>query len=80
MNLTPHERRVIDEHQDLTEKLNKLRAFFDTPTFSLFTEAEQMRMRAQAVFMDGYQNMLRERISAFTTAQATRQGEDESPT
>lgn len=80
MDFTPHEQRVIDEHRDLTEKLNKLRAFFDTPTFSLFTEAEQMRMRAQAVFMDGYQNMLRERISAFKAANAVRPGEDASPT
>jgi hypothetical protein len=80
MDFTPHEQRVIDEHRDLTEKLNKLRAFFDTPTFRLFTEAEQMRMRAQAGFMDGYQNMLRERISAFMAVNAARRREDASPT
>jgi hypothetical protein len=29
-----------------------------------------MRLRAQAGFMDGYQDMLRERISAFMRAHA----------
>ena len=71
MNFAPHEQRVIDEHRDLTEKINKLRAFFDTPIFSGLSEAEQMRLRAQAGFMDGYQGMLRERISAFMATNTT---------
>ena len=71
MIFAPHEQRVIDEHRDLTEKLNKLRAFFDTPIFRGLSEAEQMRLRAQAGFMDGYQGMLRERISAFMATNTT---------
>jgi hypothetical protein len=71
MIFAPHEQRVIDEHRDLTEKLNKLRGFFDTPIFRGLAEAEQMRLRAQAGFMDGYQDMLRERISAFMAANTT---------
>jgi len=71
MIFAPHEQRVIDEHRDLTEKLNKLRTFFDTPIFRGLAEAEQMRLRAQASFMDGYQDMLRERISAFMAANTT---------
>ena len=74
MNFAPHEQRVIDEHRDLTEKLNKLREFFDTPVFRVLTEAEQMRLRAQSGFMDGYQDMLRERISAFMRAHAEADG------
>jgi hypothetical protein len=70
MNFAPHEQSVIDEHRELTEKLNRLRIFFDTPIFRGLDEAEQMRLRAQAGFMDGYQDMLRERISAFMRARA----------
>ncbi len=54
MNFAPHEQRVIDEHRELTEKLNRLRIFFDTSIFRGLDEAEQMRLRAQAGFMDGY--------------------------
>lgn len=68
MDFAPHEQRVIDEHRELTEKLNKLRTFFDKPIFRGLAEAEQMRLRAQAGFMDGYQDMLRERIIAFMRA------------
>lgn len=74
MNFAPHEQRVIDEHRDLTEKLNKLRAFFDTPVFNGLSEAEQMRLRAQAGFMEGYQDMLEERIDAFMRAHADADG------
>ncbi len=70
MNFAPHEQRVIDEHQDLTKKLNNLRTFFDTPIFRGLAEAEQMRLRAQSDFMYGYQNMLSERICSFMRAHA----------
>ena len=71
MIFAPHEQRVIDEHSDLTEKLNKLRTFFNTPIFRSLAEAEQMRLRAQAGFMAGYQDMLRERISVFMLTNTT---------
>lgn len=74
MNFAPHEQRVIDEHRDLTEKLNKLRAFFDTPTFRGCSEAERTRLRVQASFMGGYQDILQERISAFMAAHANAEG------
>ena len=63
----PHQQRVVDEHRDLTEKLNKLRAFFSTPIFSALSEAEKSRLRQQARFMDGYAAVLDERIVAFLT-------------
>ena len=63
--LQPHQQRVVDEHRDLAEKLNKLRAFFDTPIFLGLAEAEQSRLRNQARFMDGYAAILEERIVAF---------------
>lgn len=70
MEFAPHEQRVIDEHRDLTEKLNKLRAFFDLPIFRGLADAEQVRLRAQAGFMAGYQDMLHQRINAFMRAHA----------
>lgn len=63
--LQPHQQRVIEEHRDLTEKLNNLRAFFGTPIFFGLAEAEQSRLRNQARFMDGYLAVLEERIVAF---------------
>ena len=74
MNFAPHEQRVVDEHHDLTEKLNKLQAFFALPMFLGLAEAERMRLRAQAMFMEGYQAILRERIDAFMRAHAEADG------
>jgi hypothetical protein len=67
MELTPHQKRLIDESKELNERLNKLTDFLDTPKFRGLPEAEQMRMRAQAGFMKGYKDMLFERILAFMT-------------
>jgi hypothetical protein len=68
MDFAPHEQRVIDEHRELTVRLNKLRSFFGTQKFAALDGAEQARMRAQAVFMHGYQDMLEERIEARIAA------------
>ncbi len=65
MNFEPHEQRVISEHADLTEKLNKLLDFFKTPLFASLPEAERSRLRMQSKFMDGYADVLHERIAAF---------------
>ncbi len=68
MEFAPHQQRVVDEHRELTLKLNKLHGFFSTPMFAALCNAEQARMRAQAVFMRGYQDMLEERIEAMIAA------------
>ena len=68
MEFEPHQQRVVDEHRELTLRLNKLRGFFSTPIFAALDNAEQARMRAQAVFMRGYQDMLEERIEAMIAA------------
>lgn len=67
MTYQPHQQRVIDEHKDLTEKLNKLLGFFKTPMFASLPEAERARLRMQAKFMDGYADVLAQRIEAFIT-------------
>lgn len=64
-DLLPHQQRVLTEKADLDERLAKLLAFVQTPTFSSLSEAEQSRLRNQARFMDGYSAVLGERIAAF---------------
>lgn len=63
--LQPHQQRVVDEHKELTEKLNKLLTFFQSPIFNGLPEAERSRLRNQARFMEGYAAVLLERIEAF---------------
>jgi hypothetical protein len=65
MQLQPHQERVVAEHAELTERIGKLLAFFQTDLFTTLSEAEQSRLRNQARFMDGYAAVLKERIAAF---------------
>lgn len=67
MSLQPHQQRVVDEKNELSERLAKLLAFFQGPTFQTLNEAERSRLRNQARFMDGYAAVLEERIAAFRT-------------
>lgn len=66
--MQPFQQRVIDEQQQLSDMLTKLREFFETATFDGLPEAEQMRLIAQADFMEGYETMLLARIEAFSPA------------
>jgi hypothetical protein len=63
--MAPHQQRVIDEHQELTDKLDKLNSFFSNPVFQGLDAAEQDRMRRQASAMQEYADVLVERINAF---------------
>lgn len=63
--MEPHQQRVLQEKQDLDEKLTKLLAFFQSEAFVGLSEAERSRLRNQARFMDGYAAVLEERIAAF---------------
>lgn len=63
--MAPHQQRVVTEKDELSEKLAKLLAFFQTDTFAGLSEAERSRLRNQARFMDGYAAVLEERIAAF---------------
>lgn len=60
-----YQERVVIEKEELQDKLVKLLAFFQTPTFSGLSETERSRLRNQARFMDGYAAVLEERIAAF---------------
>ena len=70
MEYQPYQQRVIEEHRELTERINRLSEFFQTKTFHDLDEAERVRMKAQREFMDGYAFMLQLRISAFNQKDA----------
>lgn len=63
--LQPHQQRVKDEMQEISNRLSKLYAFFQGPVFPTLSEAERSRLRNQARFMDGYLAVLEERVAAF---------------
>ncbi|MGY6275906.1 crAss001_48 related protein [Methylomonas sp. MgM2] len=65
MELQPHQQRVVTEKDELDEKLNKLRAFFDTDIYANLDEAERSRLSRQSRYMEYYSDVLGERISAF---------------
>jgi hypothetical protein len=64
-SLEPHQQRMIDEHSELSQRLSDLRRFFDNPYFKDLPEAERVRMKAQELFMTGYENILSQRIAAI---------------
>ena len=63
--LLPHQQRVVTEKADLDERLGRLLAFFQTPSFEFMAEPERSRLRIQARFMEAYSAALKERIAAF---------------
>ncbi len=63
--MLPHQQRVVDELKELTDKYNKLSAFFEGPIFLTLTEQEQRRLNRQHTYMGLYIVVLTERIEAF---------------
>ncbi len=62
----PHQQRVIDEANDLGDKIVKLTTFVsENPLFKTLSDDEQFRMTKQLVFMDAYFEVLKERINNF---------------
>ena len=68
--MAPHQIRVVDEKNEVSNRLASLLAFFQGPIFPTLNEAERSRLRNQARFMDGYAAVLEERIAAFTPVTA----------
>ena len=56
--------RVVVELYELTDRLIKLRAFFDVEMYATLPPAEQARLARQAQAMMTYGNTLKERIDA----------------
>lgn len=64
-NYLPHQQRVVDEKNELDERLSKLDAFLHTDTFKRLRNEEQILLDRQATAMRIYSNILRERIDLF---------------
>lgn len=63
--LAPHQLRVVQERDELLEKVTKLYTFFSTELFSTLPKDEKFRLNTQFQFMQGYLNVLEERIGEF---------------
>lgn len=61
----PHQRRVIEEYNQLYKHHKDLTKFFDTELYSSLSIDERNRLKEQSLFMTEYQRVLLERIRAF---------------
>ena len=68
ISLPPHQQRVVLEKAELDERIHKLFAFQQTPTFEILHPAEQERLVSQLSAMRAYAEVLRQRIAAFAPA------------
>ena len=64
-NLPSHMERVVNEKQELDEKLNKLRAFFETEFCMGLPFEDRALLKRQEVAMTEYSDVLAERIAQF---------------
>lgn len=70
MNLQPHQIRVHQEKADLDEKIVKLKAFLDNVEAHKHLGSDELiRLSCQLAMMNGYSNILGERIAAFPVAE-----------
>lgn len=60
--IQPYQQRVLDEHRELAERLDKLTDFFDAPIFEKLDDVEKSQLRNQWYWMNGYKNCLEVRI------------------
>ena len=61
-----YQNRVIDEHNELRGRADKLYVFIQTnTTFSKLPTDEQRRLREQLAVMNRYADILLERIACF---------------
>jgi hypothetical protein len=61
-----HQIRVLNEHADLTVKINALDTFQGNTIFNSLPMSERCRLIDQLGYMRHYQRILAERIEAFT--------------
>ena len=66
MSLQPHQIRVVQEKADLDEKIVKLKAFLDNVEAHKHLGSDELiRLSCQLAMMNGYSNILGDRIAAF---------------
>ena len=64
--MQPYQQRVVEEKEQLNERIDKLYAFTSSPAFRRIPEDERNRMIRQLRAMGAYSAILHERIEAFT--------------
>ena len=65
--MQPHEQRVVNEMNELGEKLEKLLTFLQTDFYKSLTEKEQELLYFQSQVMEDYYEVLQQRIELFKT-------------
>ena len=66
LKLEPHQQRVLDEKIELEDRFKKLDQFIlDNPIFQSLSEEDQVLMKDQKRYMEGYLSVLEKRISNF---------------
>lgn len=60
--MEPFEQRLINEHAELEDRLNKLDKFIGTPTFDGLEPSEKSLLLAQKACMTGYYGVLTVRL------------------
>lgn len=63
--MEPHQHRVVNEREDLVDKVTKLRAFLGTDRYNGLDSDERGRLDRQLGAMTIYLDILDERITAF---------------
>jgi hypothetical protein len=63
--MQPHQERVVDERDELVEKLTKLNSFMTGEIYNGLPSDEKVRLARQACAMKDYLDILNERIQAF---------------
>lgn len=63
--MQPHQQRVVDEKDELAEKLTKLNSFIGGTIYDSLSVDERNRLCRQAAVMKDYLDILNDRINAF---------------
>lgn len=63
--MEPYQERVVQEQNDLVDKIEKLEKFIASDVFSGLDLDEQRRLIDQLAYMNGYNDVLTARIEAF---------------
>jgi hypothetical protein len=68
--LQPHQQRVVNEHNELTERIDKLGMFLKTDQFGALESEEKRLLLEQHYYMRHYALTLEMRITRWRSAQA----------
>lgn len=60
-----YQQRVLEEHRELSDKVNSLHKFAESMPFALLGEVEKSLLTTQLIYMKSYLHVLEERISIF---------------